>query len=174
MAVVVPFPPPRRAALPEAPTLVAGVAHAVWLSPDGEIAELSLADATQRARETPPLLVHAPANARRLRAERFAAYDVLELFAFARPANFVLPTPRGLAAILGLAAPTTLAEEALAVRRAAEQLIAELAATPRTGAGDLVALARTMARGGWRWGPSVLAALGDAPDAFQQATSRTA
>lgn len=174
MAVVVPFPPPRRAALPEAPTLVAGVAHAVWLSPEGEIAELSLADATQRARETPPLLVHAPANARRLRAERFAAYDVLELFAFARPANFVLPTPRGLAAILGLAAPTTLAEEALAVRRAAEQLIAELAATPRTGAGDLVALARTMARGGWRWGPSVLAALGDAPDAFQQATSRTA
>ena len=174
MAVVVPFPPPRRAALPEAPTLVAGAAHAAWLSPEGEISELALADAASRARETPPLLVHAPATARRLRAERFPAYDLLELYAFVRPAKFVLPTPRGLAVALGLAPPTTLADEAVAIRVAAERLLGELASLPRAGASDLIGLARSMTRGGWRWGPSVLAALGDAPEAFQQATSRAA
>src|SRR5579859_838193 len=53
-------------ALPAAPALVAGVAEAAWLSPDGEIALLSLAEAARRARDTPPFLCHARATARRL------------------------------------------------------------------------------------------------------------
>ena len=37
----------------------------------------------------------------------------------------------------------------------------------------LVGLARIMTRGGWRWGPAVLAALDDAPDAFQHDRATT-
>src|SRR5258707_13391921 len=88
-------------ALPAAPALVAGVAEAAWLSPDGEIALLSLAEAARRARDTPPFLCHARATARRLGVHVFPAFDLLELYAFVRPAHFCLPTPRGLAGALG-------------------------------------------------------------------------
>ena len=40
---------------------------------------------------------------RRLKAERFPAFDLLELYAFVRPASFCLPTAKGVAAALGLA-----------------------------------------------------------------------
>ncbi|MBI3709682.1 MAG: ATP-dependent DNA helicase [Proteobacteria bacterium] len=160
--------------LPAAPVLVAGVARAAWLSPDGEIEELPRAEAASRARETPPIVAHAPATSRRLGIERFPAFDLLELFAFVRPAQFCLPTPRGLAAALGLDPPQTLAGEALALLDAARALLAELADAERAADADLVGIARLMTRGGWRWGPAVLAALGDAPEAFQDHHRMTA
>src|SRR5260221_12202339 len=92
-------------ALPAAPALVAGVAEAAWLSPDGEIALLPLAEAARRARDTPPFLCHARATARRLGLHAFPAFDLLELYAFVRPARFSLPTPRRLAPALGLPLP---------------------------------------------------------------------
>jgi ATP-dependent DNA helicase DinG len=98
--------------------------------------------------------------ARRLNIERFPAYDLLELFAFVRPARFCLPTPRGVARALDLPVPEGLAGEALALQRATRALLAELAAqrpSRRTRA-----IAWTMAKGGWLWGPSVMAALGAA------------
>ena len=63
---------------------------------DGEVAILPLDEAARRARGTPPILCHARATARRLGVLPFPSLDVLELFAFARPARFCLPngTPR--------------------------------------------------------------------------------
>src|SRR5260221_10330783 len=78
--------------------LVAGVAGVVWLSADGEVEELSFAAVRRRlADEPPPLVVHARALARRLELPGLAALDLLELLAFARPAEPCVPTPRGLA-----------------------------------------------------------------------------
>jgi ATP-dependent DNA helicase DinG len=149
-------------ALPMAPALVAGVAEAAWLSPDGEIALLSLAEAARRARDTPPFLCHARATARRLGVHVFPAFDLLELHAFVRPARFCLPTPRGLAAALGLPLPQAgLADAALTLVGAARALLAELKARGPDGEAHAVALA--MERGGWGWGAAVLAALGEAP-----------
>ena len=54
------------------------------------------------------MVCHARATARRLDIAGFAALDLLELFAFVRPARFCVPTPRGLAVALGLAAPESL------------------------------------------------------------------
>ena len=51
---------------------------------------------------------------------------MLELFAFVRPARFCLPTPRGLAASLGLARPARLADEAVVLAAAAHVLLGEL------------------------------------------------
>ena len=68
------------------------------------------------------------------------------------------------------------ASDALALFSVTRLLLAELADAAdedndtRT---RLVGLARIMTRGGWRWGPAVLAALGDAPDAFQHDRATT-
>jgi ATP-dependent DNA helicase DinG len=166
----------QRAALSagvHAPALVAGLSRAAWLTSDGEIAILRPADAAARAATSSPLVVHAPATARRLGVERLRALDLLELFAFVRPARFCLPTPRGLAAALGAPEPHGLEAEAASLGAAAQALLAELAAG-RDLDPDLLATARAMARGNWSWAPFVLAALGDDPRAFEQHRSMAA
>ncbi len=145
----------RKTILPAAPALVAGPAAAAWLSPEGEIETLTLAEAGKRAKATPPFLCHARATIARLGTPSFPAFDLLELFAFVRPASFCLPTPRGLALALGLAAPTGLAHAALTLVAAAEALLAELA---RKGDAETSAIAAVMAKGGWGWADAVLAA----------------
>jgi ATP-dependent DNA helicase DinG len=154
-----------------APALVAGLSRAAWLTPDGEIEILRPGDAGQRAATSPPLVVHAPATARRLGADRLRAFDLLELFAFVRAARFCLPTPRGLASALARPEPHGLEAEAAFLPQAAQILLAELAADKDP---DLTATARAMARGNWSWAPLVLAALGDAPRAFEQHRSTAA
>ncbi|MCG8356101.1 MAG: ATP-dependent DNA helicase [Kiloniellales bacterium] len=146
--------------LPESPLVVAGVRQAAWLDLDGEIALLPRDQAALRARETAPVLCHAPATARRLGIDLFPALDLLELFAFVRPAAALTPTPRGLAALLGLPAPSDLEHEALVLREAMILLLRELSARGGRRDPDARPIAWTLARAGWRWGPAVLAALG--------------
>jgi ATP-dependent DNA helicase DinG len=147
----------RAIALPDAPALVAGAGRAAWLSPDGEIALLAHDEAARRARGEVPIVCHARATARRLGVLAFPSLDVLELFAFARPAEFCLPTPRGLALACGLEAPSDLGAAAAVLLEAARRLLAGLAATRDEG--DARAIATAMARGGWGWAEAVLAAL---------------
>ncbi|MDX2101493.1 MAG: ATP-dependent DNA helicase [Alphaproteobacteria bacterium] len=156
-----PVPAPRPSggalALPDVPALVVGAGRAVLLHPDGELEELEPAQARRRLRDVPPPLVcHARATARRLEASPFLAHDVLELFAFVRPARFCLPTPRGMAAALSLPLPTSLEDQALALPSIVAALLEEVrvAAEP-----DAAAIARTMADAGWIWGPVVGLAL---------------
>jgi len=147
-----------RTRLPDTPALVAGVRGAVWLSPMGEVETLGLGEAARRvAGDAVPMLCHGRAVARRLGTARFPAYDVLELFAFVRPARFCLPTARGLAAALLLPVPETLEQEAATLFAAARALLAELTASPGE---DGLPVAWAMARGNWPWGPAVLSALG--------------
>ena len=115
------------ATLPSAPTLAAGPGGAVWISTEGEIEEISHAQAARRAGEGVPLVVHAPVLARRLGVTHLAAYDVMELYAFVRPAQFCLPTARGLATALDLGLPGGLVAEAATLRTAALALLTELA-----------------------------------------------
>ncbi len=142
--------------LPNVPVLVAGLRDVAWLSPSGEFTRVSPAEAAAWVVSRPPMLCHAPATARRLGVERFPAFDLLELFAFVRPAQFCLPTPRGLAQALDLPLPADLDDQAATLHAAARALLAELAEQP--GA-RLRAIAWAMARGGWPWGPVVMAAL---------------
>jgi len=143
--------------LPNVPVLVAGLREVAWLSPSGEFTRVSRTEAAAWVVSRPPMLCHTPATARRLGVERFPAFDLLELFAFVRPARFCLPTPRGLAQALDLPAPADLDDEAATLHAAARALLAELSDQP--GA-RIRAVAWAMARGGWPWGPTVLAALG--------------
>jgi ATP-dependent DNA helicase DinG len=145
--------------VPAAPVLVAGLARAVWLTPDGEIESLAPAEAVRRARATPTMVCHAKALARRFGEAPFGAFDLLELFAFVRPAEFCLPTPRGLARALGCPEPKALEDAALALLDAARFLLAELAATKPEDDPDASAIAQAMATGRWPWAAAVLAAL---------------
>src|SRR5580700_253815 len=150
----------ERVLVPRAPALVAGFREVIWMSPEGEIETLSPAEARARLDSNAggeiPLVCHARAVARRLDMAGFAAFDLLELFAFVRPARFCVPTPRGIAAALGLGTPRDMAEACVALATAARALLQELGA--ETDA-EARAIAEAAERAGWQWGPAVLAAL---------------
>lgn len=157
-------PGPSRIVLPHVPALVAGVKGAVLLDTDGEFHSLTIAQAARRVRDEAPLVCHAPAVAGRLKLDQMPALDLLELFAFVRPARFCLPTPKGVAEALGLARPADLEDEAEALLRCARKLLEELAertlGDTAARQSDTRSCAWAMARAGWSWGTAVLAALG--------------
>ncbi len=148
--------PPRRVLVPHAPVLVAGFREVLWLHPDGEIETLAPADARSRVERETPMVCHGPATARRLDMPGFPALDLLELFAFVHPARFCVPTPRGLAAALGLPPPGSSPEACVTLATVARALLEKLAEEVDP---ELRAIAEVMDRGGWLWGPAVLAAL---------------
>ena len=75
----------------------------IWIAmPNGETRRVGKAEAVARAAETPMILLNAPLIAQRLGYAELSGLDVLELFAFVFPARFVVPTPKGLAEVLGL------------------------------------------------------------------------
>ncbi len=152
--------PPADAPAPP-PALIVRPREALLLSADGEVESLSLAQAAGRVARQPPLVCHARAVARRLDCPPFAAFDLLELWAFVRPGHFCVPTPAGLAAGLDLAPPEDSLAEAMVLLAAAERLLAEATDKARFNADPAPALlAMSMARAGWAWGPALLAALG--------------
>ncbi|SDB72072.1 ATP-dependent DNA helicase [Belnapia rosea] len=157
------MPQPPRLLLPDAPALIAGLGRATLLTPDGELLALSASGLAEALGGAAPLLVHAPATARRLDLPRFdAAFDLLELFAFCMPARPAAPTPRGLAMALDLTPPVDDAAAAAQLPEMATILLRHLAAGRHLplnrDAAILTAHLRKVA--GWSWADSVLAALG--------------
>ncbi|MBO22956.1 MAG: helicase [Rhodospirillaceae bacterium] len=155
-----PLPAPDVRAV-DMPALVVGRSFATWRAPDGTRDALGADEAARRARAQPPILCHAPSTARRLGTDHVNGYDVLELFAFVRPAEFTLPTVRGLARTLGI----TDADEADALVAVADRLLGDLTEA-RQNYENAAAIARALQRTGWLWAPLVLAALNtnDSPD----------
>src|SRR5215475_4743793 len=146
---------PQRVLVPRAPVLVAGFREVLWLSPDGEVEALAPTEARSRVERETPMLCHAIAPARRLDVPIFPALDLLELFAFVRPANFCVPTPRGLATALGLDPPRRPAEACVTLATAARALLQELGGNTDA---ETRAIAEAMDRAGWLWAPAVIAA----------------
>jgi ATP-dependent DNA helicase DinG len=109
------------------------------------------------------MVAHASLTARRLGlsppARSDQMMDVLELFAFVRPARFCAPSAAGLALALGRAEPRGAEAQALALREAAGALLAELCEPAYPGREEALTLALTLDRAGWAWGTRVVAAL---------------
>jgi len=144
--------------------LAADWTSAAVLTPSGEISVKSADAAAQHMVSARPVLCHTPAVAAHLKTDRFAAHDILELYAFVYPASFCLPTPTGIANALNIAAPIHLEDEPLALAEAVKSLLTALVRIPDIEAKMLAGIAGAMARGGWTWGASVLAALGGDPN----------
>jgi ATP-dependent DNA helicase DinG len=155
-------PPP---ALPAALVVLPGPRAA---SADAEgAAELRPGAARDLFQSGQVVLAHAALTARRLglgpppRSSRL--FDALELFAFVRPAQFCAPSAAGLARALGLAEPRGPAAQAQVLRTVCAELLDEAARRPTPSREEALALAETLARAGWAWGPHLCAALNAAP-----------
>ena len=157
-------------ALPDAPCVVAGHGRAAILTPDGEVLVLPTGEAAALLRTLPPpILVHAPATFRRLGLRPGQTYDLLDLFAFVRPAQTAAPTPRGLAMALDDDSPPIgLEAEVTRLPDIAAALLNQLLHGRDTLLNrDGAVLAARMLKAGWGWGGYVMHALGrpDAPAA---------
>jgi ATP-dependent DNA helicase DinG len=137
-------------------SLLATARGALWLSEDGEIERLTGPAAALRSAGTFPLVVHAPATAARLGLDSLPARDLLELYAFVRPATFCLPTPRGLAE----ATDVDPSDELAALPKIARALLDELEDMAALASPEMRDTTLAMARGNWSWAADVLKAMG--------------
>ena len=155
--------PSTQPTLPDLRFLVAGAAHAFCLDESGEILEVDRPDAEKLLSSSSTVVCHGPFTAKRLGLRTLdrpvAHLDILELFAFVRPAQFCLPTVRGIAAALELAQPLALEDEAMCLHVAVRHLLNELQSPTYVYPGNLRSLAMAMSRGNWGWSPFILAAL---------------
>ncbi len=158
----------RRLLIPKAPVLVMGGHSLYCLTLDGELKRLSDDEARATVSQHIPIACNAPAIAQRLKVERFAAYDLLELYAFIHPGRFCVPTPKGLARALNLLEPASPEDQCLSLRDTIRHLLADLTLPGREEKSDPAALAAMMGLTdsandenlGWPWAPVILAALG--------------
>lgn len=139
---------------------------------DGEVDTLSLADASDMLERKQAIVCHMAFTAQRLKLPHALPFDqhldLLELFAFVKPAHFCLPTPRGLARELGLAPPKTLEDEAIVLLQAPHLILSMLTNLPDKEKSAAQPIAAHMARAGWNWGAGVLSALGGPGDRSNQ------
>ncbi|HEY4546366.1 MAG TPA: ATP-dependent DNA helicase [Pedomonas sp.] len=133
------------------PTLVA--AHVgIWMAEgDGPPQSLTRGQAIRLAADTPVILLNAPLTASRLGYPALSGLDLLELFAFVRPAQFCVPTARGMARALGLESPVTPEEEALFLQVAAEKLLSEMEDTNWRYKVGAYGSAQALMRLKWPW-----------------------
>ena len=132
----------------------------IWISTDGEICQLDRQAVAAELALGPVLLCHRRWSEARAGAEISTYLDIMELYAFVRPARFALPTPAGLAQQLGLARPQSGEDMASLLPQIAFLLLDELAAQPVKEQTEAAKIADMMAAGGWAWGPFILAHLG--------------
>src|SRR5688572_32916735 len=130
----------------------------IWIAAGGEVRGLGRGEAIARAAETPTIMLNAPLTGQRLGYPDLNGLDLLELFAFVHPARFAVPTPKGLADALGLAAPQDDGAAAPFLLEAAETLLATLEGDwpEREGAW---ASAQSLHRMRWTWSPAISARL---------------
>ncbi|MGN3975332.1 ATP-dependent DNA helicase [Tsuneonella sp. SYSU-LHT278] len=95
-----------------------------WLRDGPSTRACSKGEAVTAAADTPLLLLNAPLVATRLGYPDLSGLDLLELFAFVHPAQFAVPTPKGLAHALGIDEPASDDAVPAFLQRAAGQLIA--------------------------------------------------
>ena len=136
---------------------------AVIISADGTIEMMGKQPAAAMASKQAMMVCHAKWTQSRLGFDIPHYFDVMELFAFVRPARFCLPTPAGLAASLGLAKPMTPEDEAVVIGKTAHMLLDEIDTALEPQKIQLAKLAEMMGRGGWPWSSIILTRLGHVP-----------
>ena len=132
----------------------------IWISQNGEITNPNRATIAAELALGVVLLCHRRWSSARAGVEIDHYLDVMELFAFVRPARFALPTPAGLAQQLGLARPQNGEDMATLLPQIAFTLLDELANAPDAARQEAGQIATMMTSGGWNWGPYILLHLG--------------
>jgi ATP-dependent DNA helicase DinG len=147
------------------PALTPAPGGSIVCAADGECRRVDFEAARRLFRAGDVLVAHTAFVSGRLKTPPASAlFDVLELFAFVRPAQPCVPSALGLARALGLAIPTTRDASARTLREAADHLIAEIEGFPETTRAGIRQLVQAMTRAGWRWGPVIQAIIGEGED----------
>jgi ATP-dependent DNA helicase DinG len=134
--------------------------------PSGEAQALTTAEARNLIASGDVLICHAMFASQRLNARLVKPlFDLLELFAFVKPGEPCLPSSLGLARALNLVEPHTPEDSARILHKSAGALFDALAGFPPDEKERARKTASFMAKAGWRWGPAVLAVLGE-PEAM--------
>jgi ATP-dependent DNA helicase DinG len=142
------------------PSMAVGAGGAVRVAADGVVENLDFVAAAKALSKTPHIICNGPLVARRMGLSAILALDVLELFAYVRPAAFCVPTPQGLASQLELGRPADeLGDEAVSLQAVVGKLLAELAGEAYRYPKGAKATAEFMGASGWPWAPVVLGTL---------------
>jgi len=145
------------------PALLPAPGGAVLGFADGSSRVAGLEEARALFRAGDVLIANTAFVAGRLRtAPARPLFDLLELFAFVRPAVPFVPSTLGLARALGLSMEASQAASTQLLREAATLLLEELRGYSEAEHARLQPLAGLLAGAGWRWGPFVVQAVGDA------------
>ncbi len=146
--------------LRDLPALVAGPRGALVRHHDGRSEEIPLAQLAGRLLRQPVIVCNQMLVARRAGVAEPRFLDILELFAFIRPAEVCIPTASGIAAALGLLPPGhDAAHEAAVILQAVRRLCADLLDSAYPYAAGIAGDAADMANAGWPWGELMLLAL---------------
>jgi ATP-dependent DNA helicase DinG len=130
-----------------------------WIAlPGGALREVGRGEAIARLAETPHILLNAPLVGQRLGYPEVSGLDLLELFAFAFPARFAVPTVAGLSRALDRSVPASDGESATALVGLAEAIFEAMAGDWPEREGAWTANA-SLYRLGWGWAPLVAARL---------------
>ncbi|MBX9731815.1 MAG: ATP-dependent DNA helicase [Sphingomonas sp.] len=126
----------------------------IWIAHEGETRQVGRGEAVRLAADTPMIMLNAALVGQRLGYPELSGLDLLELFAFLRPAQFMVPTPRGLARATGLDEPVRDDAVAPFVRAAAAALIVQTQDNWPEREGAWTSL-QALARLRWPWVPAL-------------------
>ena len=160
--------------LHSAPVFYPHGSHLIWISKNGEITELDRTALGHKLARDAVLLCHRRWSSARAGTDITRALDIMELFAFVRPARFCLPTPVGLASQMGLARPQNGDAMAALLPQVAFMLLDELASAAPSARKEAGEIAAMMTAGGWTWGPIILSHLGLSPQKPEPPDGRNA
>ena len=149
--------------LSELPALYPDGQMMALMTSEGELVHFISGAPPDELASTAVLVCHRLWTQARLGTELSYYLDILELYAFVRPARFCLPTAAGLARQLGLRQPHSAAQNLMTLGMSAQMLLDELSALPQSRRTALAGIAEMMRRGGWLWAGEVLQALGAPP-----------
>lgn len=151
------------------PALATGFRRAAIVRADGELCEPSPEEALGAASITPHLVAHTNLTLHRLgrshREGKSAHFDVLDLFAFVRPAQPIAPSIGALARALGHDTPRTLADQATYLHIATAQLLNEAENFDERERKQAARIASAMGMSRWAWAPLLMQRLGGAATA---------
>lgn len=112
--------------LPAIPLVAVNASDAAILMPDGEVKIMPHEAAKKLLYKSRIIVCHAPFTRARLQCDELLTYDVLELFAFAYPGKFCVPTPVGIAKALGLTPPSHFEDYPFSLFESVQALLTDL------------------------------------------------
>ena len=164
-----PFFGPLSPNISDYPILYPGMKKNYWISVEGEVSTPSDEELNHLlANSNPPLICHRRWTEKKIGRELDQWLDLLELFAFIKPAEYCLPNPSGLASATGLALVKTDIDKTILLRSVANNLIdklsefaKEISEEPNSRLAKTIRdIAEMMGQGGWLWAAIILPIFG--------------